>query len=272
MKLLMLLALISCNHHAYGAFERTSHGSEITAFGGASVALVDNGWAAFLNPGGLATLGESRLSLFYVPEQYGLKELTRESLSFVEPTTIGTFAISASGFGFELYRELTMSMAFATSVTADFHFGASVTWYGLSIQNYGSQKCLGLNLGFLVDLTEDVHWGFAATNLNSPTIGKGGEKLPQLFSFGLSYQPMDNTMFAVEILKDIRYQAELHLGIKYTVLDLLDILGGATSDPSTLTAGIGLHLLGLKMNYAALRHAELGMTHSFSVSLDTGTL
>ena len=268
----MFLAVICCIPNAYGAFERTSQGSEIIAFGGASVALVDNGWAAWLNPGGLATLEQGRLSLFYVPEQYGLKELARESFSFVEPTAIGTFALSASRFGFELYRELTMSLAYAASVTTGFHIGVSVAWYSLAIQNYGSQRCLGFDLGLLIDLTQEIHWGFAATNLNGPTVGKGGEKLPQLFSFGLSYQPMDNTMLAVELLKDIRYQVELRLGIKYTALDLLDIVGGAASDPSTVTAGIGLHLFGLKMSYACFRHTELGMTHSFSVSLDTGTL
>jgi hypothetical protein len=272
MKFPLFLALICCVHHAQGAFERPAQGSEIIAFGGTSVALVDNGWAAVLNPGGLATLEQGRLSLFYVPEQYGLRELARVSFSFVEPTPMGNFALSGSRFGFELYRELSVSMSYAAHVTEAFHIGVNVAWYGVSIKNYGSQKCLGVDLGILVDLTQDIHWGFAATNLNSPTIGRGEEKLPQLFSFGVSYQSLDHVLLALDVLKDIRYPTELHLGIKYTVLDLLDILGGAASDPSIVTAGIGLHLSGLRLSYSCMRHPELGMTHSFSVSLDTGTL
>jgi hypothetical protein len=240
--------------------------------GGASVAEPQNLWAAFSNPASLASLDQRSLSLFYSPQTFGLKELARGSLTFVEPTPIGFFAFSGSRFGFELYREATASVSYGRSLSDLFQLGASFNLYSLSIQNYGSAAAFGLDVGMLIHIASDVHWGFAALNVNAPTIGSAKERLPQVFSTGFSYNPIPEATIGADLVKDIRYPTELHVGIEYTLLETVNLRGGVSGEPSTLDAGVGIHYTFFQLDYAFSEHPDLGMSHQFSLSLLLGDL
>ena len=265
---IVLVLLILCQiQPVFGAFERTTRGSRPIAMGGASVATVNNPWAAFSNPAALQTIPQRTVSFFYSPQPFGLSELARGSFSYVEPTSVGTFAGSASRYGFELYREIILGISYGMNVTDRFAVGLHVNYYSLSIQNYGNDGTIGVDAGFLVEVTDDIRWGFAGLNLNAPTIGEAKEKLPQVYSTGISYMPIREATLVLDIVKDIRYPAELHIGIEYSMFDIVDIRGGTSSDPSTLNAGMGLHYSFVQLDYAFSAHVDLGMTHYFSLSL-----
>jgi hypothetical protein len=240
--------------------------------GGASVAIVPNPWAAFSNPALLQTIPQRTISFFYSPQPFGLKELARGSFTYVEPTSLGAFALSGSRYGFELYREIVLGLSYGMTVTDRLDVGLHVNYYSLSIQNYGNDATLGVDIGLLIEITEDIRWGFAGLNLNAPTIGEAKEKLPQIYSTGISYMPIMEATLALDIVKDIRYPAELHLGIEYSMVDLVDIRGGTSSDPSAWNAGVGMHYSFVQLDYAFSTHVDLGMTHNFSLSLLLGEL
>ncbi len=153
------------------SFERLNEGSRGFAMGGSLVALQGNEWAAFTNPAGLQTLAEPTLSVAYVPQQFELKELSRGAASVVAPTTVGTFALSGTRFGFELYKETSVTLSYSNTLTGSVMAGANVNYYSLTIQNYGAASTIGVDVGLLVGITDDVRWGFAVFNVNAPTIG-----------------------------------------------------------------------------------------------------
>ena len=240
--------------------------------GGASVSLPRDPWAAFSNPGVLPTVDQRFLSLSYSPQLFGLKELARGSFSFVEPTPLGVFSISGQRFGFELYREVTASVSYGRSISDWFHVGASIDYYSLTIQNYGSTGAIGVDLGGLVQISDQVWWGVAAFNLNAPRIGKGKERLPQQFSTGITYFPLPEAIISLAIVKDIRYPAELQLGVEYSVFSGVDIRGGVSGEPSTLNVGMGLQYSFIRIDYAFTEHPDLGVGHQISLSLALGEL
>jgi len=272
MKYISLALVLSVYCQAQAAFEHLAQGSNSVAMGGASVAELGNPWAAFSNPGGLAALDGRILSLFYSPQPFGLKELARGSFSFVEPTTIGTFAASGSRYGFELYREVDIQASFGRMINDMFSAGMSVHYYHLSIERYGSAQAIGVDVGLLAHLTDQIRWGFAAFNVNAPTIGRAKEKLPQVFSTGVAYSPLPEITLAVDLEKDIRYPVELHAGVQYLLLDLLAARVGTTGNPSLLSAGLGIHLSIAQLDYAFADHEDLGPTHQVSLSLYLGEL
>ena len=267
MNLLLAVMFLCVVPSAFGAFEKTSQGSTSTGMGGASVALAENPWGAYSNPGVLPTLSKRVVSFFYVPQPFGLKELARGSFSYVEATTLGTLGITGSRFGFELYREVVLGISYARTLDDRFSAGVTLNYFSLTIQNYGSNKTFGVDAGFLVRVSENVQWGFAAFNLNAPTIGSTKEKLPQVYATGLQYSPISEASLSVDIVKDIRYPTELHMGIEYTILGAVDIRGGTASEPSLYTAGAGIHYMFFHFDYAFSVHQDLGATHSFSLSL-----
>jgi hypothetical protein len=267
---IIFVLCLRCEMHA--AFEHRARGSNGVAMGGATVASLGDPWAAFSNPGGLATVDGRVLSLSYSPQPFGLRELAHGSFTFVEPAGIGTFAVSGSRYGFELYREADLQVSFGTMINDMFSAGATVHYYHLSIERYGSAHAFGVDVGLLAHLTDQFRWGFSSFNVNAPAIGRAKEKLPQVFSTGVAYSPMPEVTLAADLEKDIRYPAELHAGVQYLFLDVLAARVGTAGDPSMLTAGLGIHVSVMCLDYAFAEHQDLGPTHQVSLSLFLGEL
>ena len=269
MKFFVLIFLFVQTTNA--AFERTNQGSRAVAMGGSLVAATNNPWSAFTNPATLKSLEERTLSLLYAPQLFELRELSFSAVAFVEPTSFGTFGVSASRFGFELYKETRLGLSYSDAVADFFSLGVTVNYFGLAIKNYGSAGTIGVDLGGVLDVSDQVRWGFAAFNVTGARIGAAKEKLPQVFSTGLTYTPIPEATIAASIMKDVRYDAELRIGIEYMLMDLVALRAGSTNDPNTVNAGVGIHYAFAELDYAFSSHSELGISHQFSLSLTLGT-
>ena len=273
MKHVLLVALFCCQSHlSYSAFERLSQGGRATALGGSPVALSGNEWSVFANPAALKSVHERILSACYTPQPFELEELSHGAVSFIEPTSFGTFALSASRFGFELYKETQLALSYSEDVAATIHAGVNLNYYALSIQNYGSASTVGVDVGMLVEISDAISWGFAAVNLNAAKIGEAKEKLPQVLRTGVSYSPIRSGTILMSLEKDIRYSATLHLGLEYELMDMIALRAGSSSDPNTMNLGVGIHYGFAQLDYAFSSHSELGVTHQFSVSLKLSDL
>ncbi len=268
------LACLLLLHHLplFAAFERSAHGARGAALGGSLVALGGNEWSAFINPAALQTVEDRTVSLFYAPQPFEMKELAFGAAVYVEPTSVGSFALGATRFGFALYNETRVAVSFADEFTSGFRAGISLSYYALSIQNYGTASAIGFDGGMLVDVSDQVRWGFSAHNISASTIGAAKEKLPQQFHTGVAFTPIPGAFVTASLMKDIRYPIELHVGVEYSWLDVLALRAGTTSDPNTLNAGLGVRVGVAHFDYAFSSHSELGMTHQFSVSLRLGNL
>jgi hypothetical protein len=268
---IVILALCQATS-AHGAFEQVTQGSRSVSMGGASVAEASNTCWTSTNPSSLASILRRTVSLHYSPEPFGLKELAHWAFSYVEPTGIGAFALSGSRFGFELYHEVTFTTSFSRPIVDRLLVGLNLNYYSLTIQNYGSGKTFGVDLGMLVTLSDQLRWGFATFNINAPVIGQAKERLPQIFSTGISYQPTGDATIALDLVKDIRYQTEVDIGFEYKLVNILALRGGTSSDPSVLNAGIGIHYSIVQLDYAFSNHPNLGNTHQASLSIVLGEL
>lgn len=273
MKPLIALALTLLPAHiAFAAFEHLQYGSRSAAMGDAMVAVGGNEWSAFINPALLPTVPERTLAVYYAPQPFELKELARGAATYLEPSPFGTFSLSASRFGFDLYRETRIGLSYGNDLAELVHAGVTLNYYSLSIRNYGSAATFGVDVGLLVGISESVHWGFTASNLNAPTIGAAREKLPQRFSTGIAYRPIYDGTLVAALVKDIRHPVELRLGVEYTFVDIVAVRAGTSSDPNTLNAGLGIAYAFARVDYAFSSHSELGPTHQFSLALTLGDL
>jgi hypothetical protein len=116
-------------------------------------------------------------------------------------------------------------------------------------------------------LTPEATFGCTLFNLSAPTIGRGKERLPQAIALGVAYQPLGSLLLAADVVKDVAFPTEVHLGVSYQILDCLSLRAGATDQPSTYSAGIGVLHAFFTLDYGFAVHSELGFTHSFSLTL-----
>ena len=268
-----IMILLCCTAlPAHGAFEGVEGGSRSTAMGGASTAAIANSLAISTNPSLAASVVHCGVSMDYIPGVFEMEELSRGSFTFIVPMTAGTFAFTGSRFGFDLYREVSLTLTCARRISPELMVGVNVHWYSLVIQNYGSATTIGADIGLVATLSENLHWGFSARNVNAPAIGVEAERLPQVYSTGVAYQPSKECTIAADLVKDVQHPAGLSIGAEYEILGLLSLRGGSSSDPPMYSAGFGVRYSGVCLDYALSNHPDLGMTHQISISFLFGEL
>jgi hypothetical protein len=265
--ILMLLAV-----RANAGFEKLEQGGRATALGGAFTGVASGAFTVFYNPAGLMPLVQ-REAVFFYSQPYGIPELSYASFAFVDPVTFkfGSFGVAATTYGFDLYRETTLSLAYASNFGDKFFYGVSTTYYNLSIAGYGSDASVGFNVGVLAVLSSTVRLGGYAMNLNRPTIGVSKEPLPQVLTLGVAYTPSKPLLISADVEQDVKFPLQVKIGVEYEAIKYLVLRGGfATPEPSRFSGGFGIRYAGVTLDYAVYSHTELGLTHQASVSIPFG--
>ncbi len=232
----------------------------------------DDVWAILRNPSGLSHDQRPELSLSYSPAQFGLRELALTALVYAHPTDVGTIAVSASRFGFELYNETTVSFTYSNTYHNAAAFGFTIRYHRLGVTRYGTAGALGIDAGLLITTSELLTVGFAVRNLNGPTIGQEKEPLPRVYSTGITYRPFKGFEILVDLEKDVRFPTSIKSGIEYRVIDVLALRTGFATEPSKASAGAGIQHSRFGLDYAVQIHPDLGLTHQFSISISFGRL
>ncbi|MDI6766644.1 MAG: hypothetical protein QME52_07465 [Bacteroidota bacterium] len=251
---------------AAGGFERTEMGARPAGCGNAYVGIADDVSAIFYNVGGLANLKYKQLSIFYSPQPYGLSELSFGGVACGLPTSYGVFGISFRRYGFELYRELSGSLAYSNIITG-IHLGINLNYHTVTISNYGSAGTIGIDIGILLPLMDVMRLGISLKNVNSPTIGRSSEKLPQSFTTGIAYLPFENLCLMLDVYKETSFEPSPRFGFEYWIVDAVGLRGGFCNEPASYSSGIGIRYSFFQIDYGVSIQPVLGWTHSFSVTI-----
>jgi hypothetical protein len=265
---IILLVCLFWVGDAQAGFERRDQGARPIGMGGAFVAIADDAWAIVFNPAGLTQLQGDEIAAFYSPQPFGMAELSLASFALVHPTSYGEVGLSVNRFGFDLYREVTGILSYASSYRDIFSFGINLTYNSLAVKNYGSASAIGIDIGILATVTRELRWGFFAANINAPSIGQAKEKLPQVYVSGLSFRPAEGLMFGLDVIKDIKYPALLRGGLEYKLVDPLSLRVGVGNNPTKFSSGLGVQYSFVHFDYAMTTHPDLGLSHQFSVAVD----
>jgi hypothetical protein len=266
MKHIFILILILFLYiESFSAFEDTDNGARSIGMGSAFVGLANDSYGIFYNPAGIRTFDNRDVSLFY-SRPFGLKELSYVTVTFVQPFKFFNLGTSIKTYGFELYRENIFILSFAKNYEEIFYYGFNVKYFDLNIKNYGSDGTLGLDSGFLVKFSPEIQFGFCYQNFNSPSISKAKEKLPQIFSFGLSLLAIKDLVLNIDAYKDVKFPLTLKLGMEYKILNTLYLRAGFNDNPSKFATGIGIEYKILRFDYSIYTHQDLGYTHQASIT------
>ncbi|MBI4546563.1 MAG: hypothetical protein HY707_01180 [Ignavibacteriae bacterium] len=264
--LFLFLLLI---HKAFGGFEQKDLGARAAGLGGSFVGLSDDVWAIAFNPGGLSQLKRREVSFFYSPQPFGLSELSTGAVAVALPINVGVIGAAARKYGFDLYREVSGTVSYSNTLSS-VGVGINLNYHSVSISKYGSAGTIGIDVGIIIKIFDQLHWGMTATNINSPTIGVSNEKLPQSFSAGLAYVPLKNLTFALDYHKQLKFDPSPRFGFEYWIVEVLAIRSGVSDAPSQYAGGAGIRYSMFQIDYAFITHQELGGTHQVSISLRWG--
>ncbi|MFQ5864028.1 MAG: helix-hairpin-helix domain-containing protein [bacterium] len=246
-------------------------GARALAMGASYVALANTADALFLNPGGLSQISGTEISLFY-QRPFGIEDLSLGTAAVSLGIWRHRLSFGMSTFGNRIYREQMFVLAYSHTYQQKVFYGVSVKYQSVHIDGYGSTGTFGLDLGLLVPITSRLTWGFHTQNMNRPSIGQSSENLPQSFNTGISVQPNSKLIVNFEIFKDVRFPKEVRFGAEFKPFENLALRSGIADNPSRFSAGFGINLKVLSVDYAFFTHNDLGLTHQMSISIHLGKI
>lgn len=269
MRFIVILILGALQHCSAG-FDPVGAGSRARALGGAFTAVPGDIWALSFNVGGLARLGQNEVSFFYSPSPFGLRELSVEAGALGIPTSLGVIGVAVGKFGYELYQEITATIAYSNSISRA-GFGLCVNYHSARIRRYGSAGTLDLDAGILVDASPQLKLGLSIKNANGSAVGASREPLPQMYAIGASYAPAQTVLLLLELRKESGYELSPRFGFECWIAKAIALRGGFSDVAPAYTGGVGIRYAYLGIDYAFTAHQDLGWTHDLTLSVRWGS-
>lgn len=225
-------------------------------------------WSTFHNQAGLAHIESFSAGAFY-ENKFLVSQMAYSGIGIANPLGGGTIALSYSNFGFSVYGESKLGLAYALKLSEKFSIGVQANYHNTTIntENYGSANTFTAEVGFRHQVSKKVS---LAAHIFNPTRSQlndyNDERLPTILRFGAQYNISDELLVTGEVEKDIDRNALLRAGLEYRPVDVLYIRLGASSQPSLFAFGLGIELGQFQFDLASTYHSILGYSPQVSLS------
>ena len=282
-----LISLYICAAPAYGAFEAVELGSRPSGMGSAYVAVADDVSAIFWNSAGLARIDRHELTMSYM-ELYSL--VSYSSLGYaqrIKNAPLG-FGLVSSSDADGIYREMSLILSAAHSVWRGLSMGSNIKYLSADVNTgdvrIGGGRGVSLDLGCQWRVMNDLlSFGVAFQNLvgcvwysreaTGDILGRKYSQMP-----GFSYKVgssvslkhllgwLSNAVFVVELS-----DGDFHTGAECDFWNVLAIRAGFRTGNAltrSVTAGFGMKLSGIRLDYAYIGSEVGAQTSQFSISVN----
>lgn len=241
------------------------------ALAGADLSSFESVLSATANPAALTGLTAPALEVAYAPAPFELNELRTLSAGAAMQTPYGTASLSFQKYGFDLYSESQLQLAFAAQILDSLSAGLSVTGYSLAIKGYGEDFTLLFSMGFCFPLERHLRFAFSFCNFTDASLGPGKNKLPTSFHGGITYTFPELLKCSIALEKETGFETTIATGVTFSLTEYFELLCGYKVEPGIISAGIAVPYDRVTFCYAVQRHPELGFTHTGGISLRFST-
>ena len=223
-------------------------------------------WSAFNNQAGLAEVRNVSAGLIY-ENKFLLKELGSKSGVVAVPVNKGTFALSFSQFGFNLYNENKVGLAYAMPLSKNFFAGVQLDYLLTQLaENYGRKGLFTFEVGLMAKLSDKMYMGAQIYNpLRVKLTDYVEERIPSYINFGITYIFSKQVNVVAEAQKDINYKPLFKLGVEYEIVNNVFVRTGLGTNPSIFSFGFGIKMKNLKIDFGTSKHNILGYSPALSL-------
>jgi hypothetical protein len=267
----VLLILFLFAYYTLSAFEGVATtGARSAGMGRASVALSDL-WSVNNNPAGMALMMQAEAGVYY-ENRFLMKELSLKSAAFVLPVGFGVLGLSFNQFGYNLFNENKLGLAYARSFGQYLRMGVELDYLSTRFgEGYEAADNITFGLGAQSNLTDKLvvgAWVFnpVRARLSSYT----DERVPVVMRVGVHYQFTDKFSGTAEVDKQSDRKADLRAGLEYTLTETFYARMGLSTQPEMLSIGTGFDFGKLKLDIAASMHQVLGVSFQSGISYQFG--
>lgn len=260
----LFLVLFFASLHLMG-HNNVPEGGRSAAMGMASVALTDF-WSLQNNQAGLAYFNTPAAGAYF-ENRFLVKELSLKSGGVVLPVNDGVFGIKLSYFGYSLYNESKIGVAYARKFSDYFAAGLQLNYLITSIgDDYGSKGVATFEVGLMSKVNPNLTIGAHVFNpINAKIAEYADERIPAVFRLGAAYSFDNNILLTVEAEKETNFDPALKFGIEYMIINEIFVRGGLSTNPGEYSFGIGLNLNKITVDFSSSMHHVLGYSPQISM-------
>ncbi len=258
------LLLVLAFEESFAGFERRCAGTRSLGTAGALSSFGEDAWSFYANPAHAADISEA--GLFYVPSTLGLQEVKSTGISYRDNFFGVDFSGALQSFGYEIYRETVMSANVSIPLFDFLFVGSNINLNHLFIRDYGTDLAASLDVGSRIFLSDRFSVGLSVTNLNSASMTQSDDMLPQSLAGGVAYLS-DALNLGIEYFKELGFPSAVRVAAEYSPASFITVRTGTASGSGSFNAGLSLRLAPFTVEYGAMFHQVLGVTHSFGVSV-----
>ena len=222
-------------------------------------------WSNFSNQAGLANISKFTFGLGS-ENQFLLSELNKHTVACAIPVNGGVIGINLNYFGFDLYNETKIGLAFGKKLSQSFNIGVQLDYLGTYIQeSTNSNHNFTFEIGVQKQLNKELILGAHIFNPTTVKLNED-ENISSLFRVGLRYDANQKVSVFTEGSLESEQNGNLHFGLEYKIINELSLRTGFSTNPAKNSFGIGYTLNKIQIDVAVNKHQILGYSPQLSVS------
>jgi long-subunit fatty acid transport protein len=221
-------------------------------------------YAAQNNQAGLGFLEQTSFSI-YNSRAFMVNGVNTFAGLAAIPASFGTVGLAINYYGYEAYNEQKIGISYARKLSPDFALGIQFDYLSTNIKEYGQASGVTVELGLLYFINKDFRLGVHFFNPVQSKIGDIEEPVPAIAKIALAVDPSEKVTLAIENELTLRNRMNFKGGIEYRPDPKFKLRTGVTTEPFTLTFGLGLQLSTWQFDLATGFHQYLGLTPHLSI-------
>lgn len=263
---LLFLLVLGYLPKIFASNDLVAIGARSAGMANAGVMLSDFS-SVFNNQAGLAFLKSTSIGFHH--RSGFVREMDRQALGIVIPTSSGTLASSFSYYGYAHYHETKAGLAYGRFLAEHLSAGVQIDYFNTRITGiYGRADVLTFEIGMMYKITGQLYVGSHVFNPVRMDIGEMEEKIPTVFRLGLGYHFAENVLVCLEAEKDLEKQVVPRAGIEYQPLGRVFIRTGISANPVMNFFGLGYTWRSFHVDVAFSYHQILGYLPDFSLKYE----
>ena len=248
------------------AFEFTGMGARAGGMGDAYSVMARGAEGLFWNPA--SVVWQEGFSLYAgLDRPFGLSDLNTHSLSGAWCGRRAGMSLGLTRFGPEAYQEQAIAAALSWRPSPRESLGVTVRRLTLRMGNDVDRDWLAFDLGARAAVgrgTEVSLWAWNAGGSGTALVGQGG-------SAAIGFVPAQRIRVSAEMSKEAGLPVGFGVGLVHSPAEILTIRCGAGGQPERLSLGVGVSKGTWSVDYAAIHHTVLGLSHRVSLRFGSHT-
>ncbi|MBX2902375.1 MAG: hypothetical protein KF872_02375 [Chitinophagales bacterium] len=262
-----IVSFILLSIAAFAGGDNFTAGARATAIGDASITLSDV-FSTTTNQAGLAFMNEVAFGV-YTDRKFVSAKTNNFNAAVAVPFVpkVGAFGLSVNYYGYGLYNETKIGLAYARRFGSKFSMGIQFDYMRFFIAENGQKSIFTLEAGFQYRPWKVLTFGAHVYNPIPYKIDRVfNERLPTIVKVGLGYEPSPKVLIAVEYQQDIQHKPQFKGGVEYRPIKYLNIRAGVQTTPFSFSFGLGTAVKGFRLDAGSSYHPVLGFTPQLSAS------